>query len=42
MQEAAAFSSGMAAVNAVLQAFPRAFVVYPDDIYHGVRTLLVT
>jgi hypothetical protein len=31
-----------AAVNAVLQALPRTYVLYPDDIYHGVRTLLVT
>lgn len=37
-----ALPSGKAAVNAVLQALPRTYVLYPDDIYHGVRTLLVT
>ncbi|MDX1530236.1 MAG: aminotransferase class I/II-fold pyridoxal phosphate-dependent enzyme [Rhodothermales bacterium] len=39
--EAAAFASGMAAVQAVLQALrPGDHVLLPDDVYHGVRHLL--
>ena len=37
----AAFASGMAAANAVLQALePGAHLVVPDDVYHGLRHLL--
>ena len=38
--EAAAFSSGMAAVSAVIAAFPDAFVLYPNDTYHGVKVVM--
>jgi cystathionine gamma-synthase len=39
--EAAAFASGMAAINAVLQTLaPGEHVIMPSDAYHGVRTLL--
>ena len=39
----AAFASGMAAANAVFQAFrPGDHVILPDDIYHGVRHLAAT
>lgn len=41
-QEAAAFSSGMAAVSAIFQASPKAMVLLPDDVYHGTRTVLDT
>ncbi|KAA0169545.1 hypothetical protein FNF28_01990 [Cafeteria roenbergensis] len=37
---AAAFSSGMAAIHAVLMAFPGGVVVLPDDLYHGVVSLI--
>ncbi len=40
---AAAFGSGMAASMAVLQALkPGDHVLFPDDVYHGVRYLLET
>jgi cystathionine gamma-synthase len=40
-REAAAFSSGSAASAAVLRSVPAgAHVVVPDDMYHGLRTLL--
>lgn len=35
-----AFASGMAAVSALLLAYPSAHVLLPDDCYHGVPTLL--
>ena len=39
---AAAFGSGSAAASAVLRTVPRGGrVVVPDDMYHGVRTLLL-
>ncbi len=39
----AAFSSGMAAVNAVFQSLkPGDHVILPDDVYHGVRHLANT
>lgn len=41
-EESAAFSSGMAAANAVMQAFPKSYIIYSDDLYHGIRTLLAT
>jgi cystathionine beta-lyase/cystathionine gamma-synthase len=41
-QACACFSSGMAAVNAAVQAFPGAYVLLADDCYHGVRTLFLT
>lgn len=34
--ESMAFSSGMQAASAVLQACPGAHVLLPDDLYHGV------
>lgn len=38
----AAFASGMAAANAILQAFAgNAFLVMPSDLYHGVRYLVM-
>ena len=42
--EALAFSSGMAAVSAVVQALlrPGDCVLLPDDAYHGVRALLAS
>lgn len=41
--DAAAFSSGNAAANAVFQALPAgAHVIAPDDMYHGLRSLLET
>lgn len=38
----AAFSSGMQAANVILQALggPKAFLILPNDLYHGVRTLV--
>lgn len=38
----AAFSSGMQAANVILQALggPKSFVLIPNDLYHGVRTLV--
>ena len=40
-REAAAFASGSAAAAAVLRAVPAGgHVVVPDDMYHGLRTLL--
>lgn len=37
----AAFASGMAAANAILQAFgPGSFLLMPSDLYHGVRYLV--
>jgi len=40
-REAAAFASGSAAAAAVLRSVPAgAHVVVPDDMYHGLRTLL--
>ncbi|WP_375585461.1 trans-sulfuration enzyme family protein [Cyclobacterium xiamenense] len=42
-RDAAAFSSGNAAANAVFQALPAgAHVIAPDDMYHGLRALLET
>lgn len=39
---AAAFASGSAAASAVLRSVPRGGrIVVPDDMYHGVRTLLL-
>ncbi len=39
----AAFSSGMQAATAILQAFgPNAYLVMPHDLYHGVRTLVTS
>lgn len=40
--EAVAFSSGMAAINAVLEVTLKAgdHVIFPDDCYHGTRALL--
>ena len=40
--EAIAFSSGMAAINAVLEITLKAgdHVIFPDDCYHGTRALL--
>ncbi|MEX0995228.1 MAG: aminotransferase class I/II-fold pyridoxal phosphate-dependent enzyme [Balneolaceae bacterium] len=41
-EAAAAFSSGMAASTAILQALePGAHVLIPNDLYHGVRKLAV-
>jgi cystathionine gamma-synthase len=38
---ARAFSSGMAACNAVIQAMgPESHVIIPDDVYHGFRRLV--
>lgn len=40
-ESAAAFASGMAAATAILQALrPGDHVVIPDDVYHGVRSVL--
>lgn len=40
-EDAAAFSSGMAAADAVFQALdPGDHVIVPDDVYYGVRRLL--
>ncbi|SHN03230.1 cystathionine gamma-synthase [Cyclobacterium lianum] len=40
--DAAAFSSGNAAANAVFQALPAdAHIIAPDDMYHGLKTLLL-
>ena len=40
-REAAAFASGSAAAAAVLRSVPAGgHVVVPDDMYHGLRTLL--
>lgn len=39
---AVSFASGMAAVNAVLQALgPHTLILLTDDCYHGVRTVLI-
>ena len=39
----AAFASGMAAANAILQALgPGSFLLMPNDLYHGVRYLVHT
>lgn len=39
----ATFASGMAAANAILQAFgTNSFLVMPNDLYHGVRYLVHT
>ncbi len=39
-QAALALASGLAASSAILQALPAgAHVVYPDDVYYGVRTM---
>ena len=35
-----AFASGMAAFCALVQALPGAMVVYPSDIYHGIRAAI--
>ncbi|MFO7823144.1 MAG: aminotransferase class I/II-fold pyridoxal phosphate-dependent enzyme [Cyclobacterium sp.] len=41
--DAAAFSSGNAAANAVFQALPAgAHMIAPDDMYHGLKNLLLT
>ena len=40
--EAAAFASGMAACCAVFQSIPGGHCIIPDDIYHGIRTVLQT
>lgn len=40
--DAAAFGSGMAAMQAVIQALGKdAHLIVPDDLYHGFRTLLL-
>jgi len=41
-KEAAVFSSGQAAAAAIFQALPGGHVIMPDDIYHGIRTLMQT
>jgi len=38
--EAAAFASGSAAAAAIFQALPKGHVIFPDDLYHGNRTML--
>lgn len=38
--ESMAFSSGMQAASAVLQACPGAHVLLPDDLYHGVYLII--
>lgn len=41
--DAAAFASGNAAANAVFQALPAgAHIIAPDDMYHGLKSLLET
>lgn len=41
--DAAAFSSGNAAANAVFQALPAgSHMIAPDDMYHGLKSLLLT
>lgn len=40
--EASVFGSGQAAAAAVLHAMPGGHLVIPDDIYHGIRTLVQT
>jgi len=35
-----AFSSGMAALDALLKACPRGYLVMPSDTYHGLRALV--
>jgi len=41
-QDAAAFGSGIAAMQAVIQALGKdAHLLVPDDLYHGFRTLLL-
>ena len=37
-----AFSSGMAAISAIIMAHPKSVVILPDDCYHGVPSQLVT
>jgi cystathionine gamma-synthase len=40
-QEALAFSSGMAAVNAIIQGLePGDHIIAPDDVYYGLRRLI--
>ena len=38
----AAFSSGMAAISAVIMAHPNCIVLLPDDCYHGIPSQLVS
>lgn len=40
--DAVAFGSGMAAINAIFEAtlVPGSHLIYPDDCYHGARSLL--
>jgi cystathionine gamma-synthase len=40
--DAVAFSSGMASINALFEAIltPGSQIIYPDDCYHGARSLL--
>ena len=40
--ESLAFSSGMQAATALLMACPRAHVLLPDDLYHGVSACLAS
>jgi cystathionine gamma-synthase len=40
--ESTVFGSGQAAAAAVLHSMPGGHLVIPDDIYHGIRTLVQT
>ena len=38
--EAACFASGQAAASSILQGLAGGHIIIPDDIYHGIRTVL--